>query len=190
MSKPKQARDRLFKQGRPDVRPLDDKDLAVLWAAYRLGDLDKRLGLEALGELTQEQFTDRILQIIGQNYAAWMIEDRNVKYSSGYGPVGLMVAKFNGWEMEPHYLPFPWSTPRNRMKAVVAFMMKARYEKGVGVLSVRSREEDLKFFRHLQKTYGVMYYVGKVPRGDYGADRYDFYGRGGSYFKGINNGLR
>lgn len=185
MSKPKAARDRLFKYGKPDIRPIEERDLAVLWAAYRMGGLDERMGLEALGDLDQEAFTERMLEIIGQNYSAWISEDKNHKFGDGHGPVGLIVAKFNGWEMEPHYLPFPWSTPKNRIKTVVAFMMKARYEKGVGVLNIRSREEDKDFYRHIQKQYGVMYYVGKVPRGDYGADRYDFYGRGGSYFKGL-----
>jgi hypothetical protein len=165
---------------------MQESDLAVLWAAYKLGGLDGRMGLDALGEMDQEEFTDKMLQILSQNYASWIIEDKNHKFGDGSGPVGLMVAKFNGWTMEPHYLPFPWSTPRNKIKAVVAFMMKARYEKGVGVLDVFARENDKDFFRHLQKRYGVMYYVGKVPRGDYGADKYYFYGRGGSYFKGIN----
>ena len=186
MSKPKTARDRLFRNGKPEIRPLAEKDLGVLWAAYKLGGLDKRAGLDILGDMEQEEFTGKILEILAQNYAAWIIEDINYKFASKHGPVGLVVAKFNGWTMEPHYLPFPWSTPRNRLKAVVGFMMKARYEKGIGVLDVFSQDNDVDFFKHVSKQYGVIYYVGKVPRGDYGHNKYYFYGRGGSYFKGLS----
>lgn len=188
MSKPKQARDRLFKTGKPEIRPVEESDLAVLWAAYKLSEGED--SLKALGEMDQEQFTDKIIQYISSKYAAWMIEDNNYKYKDGYGPVGLMVASYNGWEMEPHFMPFPWATPRNRMKSIVGFMMMARYEKGVGVLNVYTGEEGRDFFSRVGKKYGVMYFVGKVPRGMYGDDKYYFYGRGGDYFKGMSDERR
>jgi len=183
MSKPKLARDRLFKHGKPNIRPFEKEDLGILWAAYKKG------AMGYLGDLTQDEFTESVLSILSRHHWAWVIEDKNHHFSDKTGPIGLMVAKFNGWEMEPHYLPFPWATPRNSVKAVVGFMMMARYEKGVGILNVFSRENDKDFFRHLGKRYGVMYFVGKIPRGDYGEDRYVFYGRGGSYFKGMKHEL-
>ena len=184
MSKPKQARDRLFKHGRPNIRPLEKEDLAILWAAYRKGAFEN-----LIGDLDQVSFTDKMISIISKYHWSWVIEDKNPSFSTKEGPVGIMVAKFNGWEMEPHFLPFPWATPRNRIKAIVGFAMMARYEKGIGILNIFSQEKDRDFFKHLGKRYGVMYFVGKVPRGNNGKDRYVFYGRGGSYFKGINHEL-
>jgi hypothetical protein len=183
MSKVSDARERLFKHGRPHIRPLEveGRDLGILWAAYRKGCM------EELGELTQDEFSDRIINILGKYYSAWMIEDKNHNFDKGEGAVGMMVAKFNGWAMEPHFLPFPWASGKNRIKSVVSFMQMARYQKGVGVLNVYSLEEDMDFFKHLGKKYGVMYYVGRIPRGDLGKDRYVFYGRGGDYFRGTRN---
>ena len=188
MSKPKDARDRLFRYGRPNIRPIvlkeDDGiggDMRYLWAAYRKGSFSQ------LGDVSQEEFTQDILTILTPYEWVWMIEDKNHLYPDGYGPVGIMVARFNGWEMEPHFMSFPWATPRNKVKSVVAFMQMARYEKGVGVLNVYSGDEDKDFFKHLGKRYGVMYYVGKIPRGGYGDDKYVFYGRGGSFFKGMHS---
>lgn len=190
MSKPKEARERLFRHGKPDIRPMQESDLAVLWAAYKLSDKDDPNSMKMLGEMDQHEFTDEMLTYIAGKYAAWMVEDTNTQYGDGYGPVGMVVASFNGWEMEPHLFPFPWATAKNRMKTVVGFMMKARYEKGVGVLNLYAREHDMEFFSKIGKKYGVMYYVGKVPKGLYGDNKYYFYGRGGSYFKGIDDGRR
>lgn len=184
MSKPKAARDRLFKYGRPNIRPLDimeedgiGKDMAILWAAYRKGSMPD------FGELTQEQFTEKILDLLSDQYAVWISEDKNYHYPNGYGPVGLIAAHFNGWIMEPHFMPFTWATKRNKLKTNVAFMQMARYEKGVGILTVNSKEKNMNFFKHLSKKYGVLYYVGKIPKGNFGEDNYLFYGRGGSFFK-------
>lgn len=184
MSKPKAARDRLFKYGRPNIRPLDiiedggiGKDMAILWAAYRKGSMPD------WGELTQEQFTDKVLELISEQYSVWIAEDKNYHYPNGYGPVGLIAAHFNGWIMEPHFMPFSWATKRNRLKVNVAFMQMARYEKGIGIITVNSKEENKDFFFHLWKKYRVIYYVGFIKKGNFGEDNYLFYGRGGSFFK-------
>ena len=158
--------------------------MGVLWAAYKRGALDY-IGKD----LSQSEFTEIIYEIISRNQGAWIIEDKNNQYKEKYGPVGLVVAKFDGWAMEPHFLPFPWATPRSRLKSAVSFLMKVRYEKEIGVLNIYSRENDREFFDHLRKQYGVTYYVGKIPRGDYGHDKYQYYGRGGRFFKGIDNEL-
>ena len=178
MSKPKAARDRLFKYGRPNIRPFEEEDLKYLWAAYRKG------AFEVLGDISQEDFTNKFINKLPEYHWAWLIEDKNPAYPDGYGPIGLVLSYFDGWEMEPHFHSFPWATPRNKVKAVVGFMQMARYEKGVGVLNIFSDAADMEFFKHMGKRYGVMYYVGKVPRGNITGDKHVFYGRGGSFFKG------
>ena len=181
MSKPKESRDRLFKYGRPNIRQLDIledgvicKDMAVIWGAYRKGSF-------GMTELSQEEFTERFIEHISKYYAVWIVEDKNYRFPNGYGAIGLIFAKFNGWSMEPEFFPFSWATDRNKLKMVVSFMMMARYEKGIGTLNFTTTEEE--FYQHLRKKYGVMYYVGKVPRGAMGKDAYLFYGRGKDFFK-------
>jgi hypothetical protein len=184
--KPKEARDRLFKHSKPNIRPIAiitedgnfSKDMAVLWAAYQKGSF------QHIGELSQEEFTDKVLEYLGNYHFAWVVEDKNYKFPSGYGAVGLIVGKFDGWALEPHWMPFSWATARNRLRTAVSFFQMARYEKGVGVLNIYSGEKDVDFFHNLKKRYGVVYYIGKFPRGDYGEDRYIFYARGKDFFKG------
>jgi len=177
MSRYSDARTRLFKYGRPNIRPielLDDgvTDMGVCWAAYVKG---------LLPELSQEEFTNKFIERISKYYAVWVVDDKNHGYSSGYGAVGLIFANFNGWSMEPLFSPFPWATDRNKLKMAVSFMMMARYEKGIGTLNFTTTNET--FFQHLRKRYGVVYYVGKVPRGSMGEDSYLFYGRGKDFFR-------
>jgi len=184
--KPKEARDKLFRDSKPNIRAVNifnedgsiGRDMGVLWAAFQKGTFKN------LGDLSQEEFTEEAIKYLSRYQFAWMIDDRNGKFSSKYGPIGLVVGKFNGWALEPHLIPFSWSTPRNKIRATVAYMQMMRYEKDVGVVNVFSSEKDMKFFKHMKNKYGVIYYIGKFPRGDFGEDRYMFYGRGGSYFKG------
>ena len=166
MSKPQAARERLFRYGRPTIRPLEIQedggiggDMRYLWAAYRKGSFP------GMGEMDQEDFTNHIIEYIGQFYAAWVVEDKNYHFPGGYGPVGLIVATFNGWEM-----------------MVVAFFQMARYEKGIGILSLSSGEKGANFLMKTAKRYNVIYYVGKIPRGIQGDNKYMFYGRGKDFF--------
>ena len=184
MSKPKAARDRLFKSGRPNIRPLVIEeeggvgaDMKYLWGAYRKGSFPE------MGDLTQEEFTREILEYLSSFYAAWIVEDTNYHFPSGYGPIGIILSKFNGWEMEPVFIQFKWITMRNVLKMVVAFFQMARYEKGIGILSINSGEKSFNFFNKISKRYGVLYYVGKIPRGNMGDNKYMFYGRGKDFFR-------
>jgi hypothetical protein len=184
VSKPKAARDRLFKAGRPNIRSLvleeDDGvggDMRFIWGAYRMGSFPD------LSEMSQSDLTDHFLEYISSYYAAWIVEDTNYHYPDGYGPVGLIVANFNGWDMEPVFIPFKWITRKNVLKMVVAFFQMARYEKGIGVLSVNSNIDQFDFFKKISKRYNVIHYVGKVPRGDNGLDKYMFYGRGKDFYR-------
>jgi hypothetical protein len=186
MSKPKAARDRLFKMGRPNIRPLVleeadgiGADMGIIWGAYRMGsfpDLPK--------DMSQSELTDYFLEYVSGFYSAWIVEDGNYHYNpDGYGAVGLIVANFNGWDMEPVFVRFKWATKKNVLKMVIAFFQMARYEKGIGVLSVNSNVDQLDFFKKISKRYNVIHYVGKVPRGNNGLDKYMFYGRGKDFYR-------
>ena len=184
--KPKEARERLFRTSKPYIRPISilkedghfGHDMGVLWAAYLKGSFQN------LGELTQEVFAEKVIEYLQKFDFAWMCEDVNAKFRDGRGPVGLIVGRFDGWALEPHWMPFAWASARNRLRTAVSFFQMARYEKGVGVLTVYSGEENVTFFHKLKRRYGVLYYIGKFPRGDHGEDRYIFYARGKDFFKG------
>jgi hypothetical protein len=183
MSKPKAARDRLFKYGRPNIRPLvlqeEDGiggDMRYLWGAYRKGSFPE------LTDMNQAEFVSHFIEYLNQFYAVWIVEDKNYHFPEGKGPVGLIVAQFDEWEMEPTFIPFKWITKRNVLKMVVAFFQMARYEKGIGILSLNSGEAGVDFLMKTAKRYNVIYYVGKIPRGNMGDTRYMFYGRGKDFF--------
>jgi hypothetical protein len=98
MSKYSEARNRLFANSRPNIRPLDmteevSRDLAILWAAYRKGSFKE------MQELDQESFTEKVIRYLSGYEYAWMVDDVNSQYGEGKGPVGLMVARFNGWSL-------------------------------------------------------------------------------------------
>ena len=175
--KPKEHRDRLFKNGRPHIRAMelvkDDQvgpDMGVLWAAYKQDGFD-------LPEMDQTQFADFMLDVASQYTMGWVIEDANPKFKDGRGPVGFVTAVYNGWELEPHFEPFPWATPKNVLKSAVSFFQMMRYDKNIGVVNVYSLNKDKRFFKHVTR-YGVLNYLGRIPHGDVRGDRHIFYIRG------------
>lgn len=173
--RPKQWRDQLFRGSRPNIRPLDlitddgyGKDMGYLWAAYKTGSFEIDQGL------SQEDFSAKIIDYLVPFDYAWMIEDRNAKFQDKIGPVGWVAASFNGWELNPHFDKFSWATPRNIVRANVAFLQMMRYRKEIGVLVLWCMKEYSDFYKRLKK-YGVLNYVGKIPRGDRRGDKYEFY---------------
>jgi len=175
--KPKERRDRLFKASRPNIREMSlideqgyTKDMGILWGAYKQGSFD-------MPEVSQEDFAEFMMQEIQPYKKKWLIEDNNAKYADGYGPVGMMCAVYNGWELEPHFEPFSWASPRNTLRAVVSFLQMMRYDKDVGIVNVYSLKDGKGFFNHVSE-YGVLKYATKIPNGDVKGDRYIYYIRG------------
>lgn len=175
--KPKQRRDRLFKSSRPNIREMsliDDqgytKDMGILWGAYIQGSFGD-------ASATQEEFADMMMEEVEPYNKKWLIEDKNQKFDGGYGAVGMMYATYNGWELEPHFEPFSWATPRNILRSMVSFLQMMRYDKDVGIVNVYSLKKGKNFYHHVSK-YGVLKYATKIPDGDKGGDRYIYYIRG------------
>lgn len=176
----KEKRDRLFRVNRPHIRPLEllhgdqyGKDLGVLWAAYKLGSFDQRIeeGLE------QKDFADLMITIASGYNLGWIIEDKNPKFKNEYGPIGLMLAVYNGWELEPHFEYFQWASKRNILKGVVAFLQMMRYDKTIGIVNVYSQKDSKNLFDHITE-YGVLRFATKIPKGDIRGDRYIYYTHG------------
>jgi len=176
--KPKERRDRLFKASRPNIRKMSlidekgySKDMGVLWGAYKLGSF----GIQE--NVPQDLFAEYITEEVEQYTKKWIIEDKNAQFSDKYGPVGMMCAVYNGWELEPHFEAFKWATKRNILRSVVSFLQMMRYDKSVGIVNVYSRKDTNNLFKHVEK-YGVLKYAAKIPNGDIMGDRYIYYTRG------------
>lgn len=144
--------------------------MAILWAAYKKGSFD-------MPEMTQEEFADYWVSVAGEYQKRWLIEDENSNFSEGKGPIGVMMAVYNGWELEPHFEKFAWATPKNVLKGIVGFLQMMRYDKEVGIVNVYSLKRDAKFYKHVTN-YGVLRYFDKIPNGDIRGDRYIFHTRG------------
>lgn len=175
--KPKERRDRLFKSSRPNIREMSlidqqgyTKDMGILWGAYIQNSFD-------MPETTQEDFAGLMVREINPYQKKWLVEDANIKFSEGYGPIGMMVARYNGWELEPEFISFSWASPRNILRATVSFLQMMRYDKDVGIVNVHSLKKSKDFFNHVSK-YGVLKYAAKIPNGDERGDRYIYYVRG------------
>ena len=176
--KPKERRDRLFKTSRPNIRKMTlvdqqgySPDMNILWGAYKLGSFEIEEGVE------QDEFAELMTHEIQPYTKKWIVEDDNSKFNSGYGPIGMIVAVYNGWELEPHLEVFSWATKRNILRLTVSFFQMMRYDKEVGIVNVYSLKETTGLFNHIQK-YGVLKYAAKIPDGDVGGDRYIYYIRG------------
>ncbi len=173
--KPKERRDRLFKVSRPNIREMSlidqqgyTKDMRVLWGSYsRKSDGDK---------ISQEDFAEQVISEYERYDRKWIIEDSN-SFCGGYGPIGLVFANHDGWELEPQFMPFEWATDRNILRAAVSFLQMMRYDKDVGIVSVNALSESKQFFNHISK-YGVLKYAAKIPAGDILGDKYMYYIRG------------
>lgn len=175
--KPKERRDRLFKTSRPNIREMSlvdqqgyTKDMGILWGAYKQGTFGDPIA-------SQEDFADFMMGEVEPYAKKWLIEDSNTNFEEGYGPVGMMCAVYNGWELEPHFEPFAWASTRNTLRAVVSFLQMMRYDKTVGIVNVYSLKDSKNFFNHVSK-YGVLKYAAKIPDGDVRGDRYIYYIRG------------
>ena len=175
---PKERRDRLFKSGRPHIRPLEvydgDKyhqDLALLWVAYQKNPfqwLDKGLNQNQFAKAVEEIYRSEDLMVS---------EDNNRQFKDKKGVVALFSIRTDGWKYEPHVQFMPWATKKNILKATVAFLQYVRYSKKVGCIVVYSLENSLPLFDKCCE-YGVLHRVGPIPNGDPRGDEWVFTIRG------------
>ena len=120
-----------------------------LWAAYRKGALP-----ELPPELSQDDFHNAVLEkLLGErpSRGAWLLWAP--AWNEGLGmkgegrPIGFMIAYSAGAALEPHVLWFPWSSPRNRLEAVMQWLNEARKRSGVIVFV---QDEDKRLYERLE----------------------------------------
>ena len=162
-----QLRGRLFRRGNPVFRPAMQEDMRWLWASYKLEG----------GEIDQDQFTLHTRNEIARHSRAYMAEDENAQFENGRGPIAVITADYDGWKIEPHMTFFPWATHRNRLKAVVGFLMYQRFEPDIGSIQLRTDENGRDFCKRLGD-YLPLRVGGKIAGGRPNGADYIFYVRG------------
>ena len=174
--KPREKRERLFKNGRPVFRTMEimegneyHRDMAICWVAH------SKEPFYSIAATDQSGFARELINLSTQS-EFMMAEDINEYYESGQGPVAVIGAASDGWKVEPHVEFFPWATTRNKLRVTVAFFQMVRYRK-IGACVVNSLEDSKPLFDKTA-SYGVIHFVGKVPNGDPRGDVYLYSIRG------------
>jgi hypothetical protein len=161
----KDRRKRLFKKSRPLVRPIEEKDAGILWAAYKNG----AFGLPP--DLEQEVFLLEIAKRFKAYQLVWIVEDDCRHFKKGRGPIAIVGVKTDGWVYEPTPMFFPWARRANALRVTVNFFNMMWSKKEVGVCLVKTGKEHAQFLGHLKK-FGVLYQRGRIP---YGSPRGDVF---------------
>lgn len=167
---PKQKRDRLFKSGRPLVRPLVvregagySKDVGILWLAHQ-----HKPFIRFSDE--KEAFLKEIEDASDSGMSLYMVEDKNIEFN-GQGPIAFVYVYNDDWEIQPHVEYFPWATARNKLKGLVAFLQMVRYSRAIGVCVIHSRNNSTPLFDK-SKEYGVLHFIGKILSGYAEGDKF------------------
>lgn len=172
---PKERRDRLFRGGRPFVRPFNlyengqySKDMGILWVAHQnkpFWDFPE----------DKEEFLF-FVENLSERASLYMVEDKNPEYSER-GPVAFVWVFNDDWQIEPHTEFFPWASKRNILRSTVSFLHMSRLSKAIGIIIVYSKRVSVPLFDKC-KEYGVLRYVGKIYDGYRDSDKYIYSSRG------------
>lgn len=163
----KTRRERLFKEGKPDIRPCVYDDIKWLWVAA------KRAGFAG----TAEEFTRTVEPELAAADRLFILEDRNREFAKGRGPVGLVQANYDGWTLCPHVDWFLWATPRNKLRCTVGFLQAMRYTHDVGCIKIFAEGQHVEWFKWL-KRYVAISLAGRIPAGRATGEECIFYLRG------------
>jgi hypothetical protein len=170
---PPDRRRRLFKRGKPWIRPFQlmdgndySKDLKTLWVAHShdpFEEIDK--------DISQQEFINIISSSTGNDY--YIADDFNVEYEDK-GPVAIISVINNDWTIEPHVRYFPWATKRNVLGVTVSFLQMIKWSKRIGVCIVHAKQDYINLFDQCVK-YGVLLKLGRMLRGRFDGDDYIYY---------------
>jgi hypothetical protein len=156
----KAKRDLLFRKSRPHIREFQlydgdkySKDTGLLWAAHK-----QKPFKNMPPNVNKEDFIKLL-------YAVFIVDDYNKSYSSGYGPIAVISGYSDSWRFVPEVEVFSWATPRNILRASVAFFQMMRYSKDIGVCIVFSLKSSRNLLNRCCE-YGVLFPCGRIPFGD------------------------
>lgn len=131
------------------------KDMAIMWAAHKAGSFQ-------LPDVPQEDFAQAILDTLVQYESAWIVEDDNSKYSSGRGPVAIILVKTDGFVIRPDVDYFKWASKRNVVRTTVAFFNWVRFSKDVSLCVFGSTPESKPLYWRMRELGIMVTYVGNA----------------------------
>lgn len=137
------------------MRPINESDFGVLWAAYLRGSFK-------LPELTEAQFVEWVYAA-SSRMRLFGIEDDHRGFKAGRGLVALVSVTSDGWLQTPVADFFKWASPRHVLRGYVAFFQRFRYSSD-GTCLVMAHERNKRLL-HRMMDYGVLYFRGTVPHG-------------------------
>lgn len=180
MKAAKARREQLFRIGKPTIRPAVYNDIRWVWASV------KRSGFEG----TSEEFTQQMEPLLAEADRLFVLEDRNREFSKGTGPVGIVLANYDGWALVPHVQWFPWASHRNILRCSVGFLQAMRYTQDVGVIKIFADGDTAAWFKRL-KRYVAISLGGRIPYGRDSGEECIFYLRGRKHHdRGHKNAVR
>lgn len=175
--KPREKRERLFKNGRPLMRSVQiyngseyHEDVKTMWVAYQKSDC-----YAIPPGKSQEEFIETIIDF-DNTCPLYMAIDHNKAYKSGKGPVGVFQVCGDGWRITPHLQVFPWATPRNVLRCYVSFLHMMKYKK-IGVCVLLGLKHVVPLYEKCTE-YGVLFRSGMIAGGDPRGDEYIYSIRG------------
>ena len=152
--------EKLFAKSKPVLRhfePMTQEsagDFPYLWDAYQRGLL-----VELPSDLDIESFTDYMIGLLDQIPEVWVVED---EVQGEIKPIAFVFCSHDGWIMEPHAVYFDYATPRNILRAYVAFLKKTKWRKDTGACLVRVDQKDRKFVNRIEQMKIGLEWVGKI----------------------------
>jgi len=115
--------------------------------------------------LGREEVDAEILSVLSKSDQNMFIEDKNSRFKSGRGPVGIVIIKLVGTVMTPSVVFFKWATAMNKLRSCVRFFVKMRHDRQVSAVVVKCYDDSINLF-HRVKDCGVILYVGKIAGGN------------------------
>ncbi len=167
MKTAKLRRERLFRTGKPNIRPAVYDDIRWLWVAAR------RQGYHS----SPEDFSREMEPELARADKLYVLEDTNKEFSTKNGPVGMVLANYDGWSLAPHVIWFPWASPRNILRCSVGFLQSMRYTHEVGCIKIFATASNAPWFKWL-KRYVAISLAGRIPSGRPDGEEFIFYLRG------------
>jgi len=151
--------EQLFKYSKPVIRPFVYAsegvagDVPLMWDAYKKGlfdDIPEDYSMQQFFELT-EAMSEEIFE-------TWVLED---KVRGEVVPVGIVLCKTDGWQLEPHIFYFENTTTKIKLRTFAAFLKKTKYRKDIGACIAKVDKSTVKLTNVIEKM-GLLKYVGKI----------------------------
>lgn len=175
--KPREKRERLFKNSRPIIRQIEyfegdqySKDIKILWVSHQ-----KKPWYSMPKDVTQQEFIERIGEL-SERATIFVADDYNTSYKEGNGPICVFWLFDDGWKVEPHTEIFPWATDRNVLRTAVSFLHMMKYKK-IGVCVIKAIKSSVPLFDKCTE-YGVLFRSGMIAGGDPRGDEFIYSVRG------------